>query len=269
MKSKNYTPVFYSCVHCQMVERTNNIDQHYHYHHQHIYPKPAKFEGTCTNCKIQIKGYERKTFCSRSCAASYNNRHSVPTRKYGPAPKDSLSKIERARAKRWTSNIDGPYSPLFNNVCKKCKDKSLGRYSRKYCISHSNLYSYNQRALYCFSFCLSDYPSLFNFALLEEYGMRSKSNPDGVVRDHRISVADAIKQNYDPYYIRHPINCKLMLHRDNSKKHTTSSITYDKLIEEVNEWDQLNPKFTQILSTSTSYESSMVTANCLINMATD
>ena len=99
--------------------------------------------------------------------------------------------------------------------------------------------------------------------------MRSNSNPDGVVRDHRVSVADAIKYNYDPYYIRHPINCKLMLHRDNSKKHTASSITYDKLIEEVDEWDRLNPKYTQILSTSIIYVSSTVTANCLISSATE
>lgn len=61
----------------------------------------------------------------------------------------------------------------------------------------------------------------------------------GVSRDHRVSVSSAIKNNYDPYYITHPINCELMHHIDNVKKHTSSSITYEELIKQVNDYDNL------------------------------
>lgn len=68
--------------------------------------------------------------------------------------------------------------------------------------------------------------------------MRSRDNPNGVTRDHKVSVQEAIRNGYDPYYIRHPINCELMLFRDNAKKHTDSSITYDELIIRVNDYDK-------------------------------
>lgn len=59
----------------------------------------------------------------------------------------------------------------------------------------------------------------------------------GVVRDHRLSVANAIRFNYDAYYIRHPINCQLMLSIDNSRKYTTSSISYADLVMQVDQYE--------------------------------
>lgn len=53
-------------------------------------------------------------------------------------------------------------------------------------------------------------------------------NPNGLSRDHKIN--EAIKNNYDPYYITHPMNCDLISHKQNNKKNTMSSITYEKLI---------------------------------------
>lgn len=244
MRAKNYTPVFYSCIECQQTHRTINLEQHAYQYHQCIYPKPPKIFGNCLHCDKQIRGYNKNKFCNSSCAASYNNTHSNPTRKYGPAPVvgpngESNKELQRIRAseKRWTYNIAGPYSKLYNNVCNHCGDTKLGRNTRKYCDKHVDLYSHNQRGLYWFSFNLADYPELFDFTLLKQHGMRSDTNPSGVVRDHRVSVADAIKYQYDAYYIRHPVNCELMLSLDNSRKYTSSSITYDELIQQVDIWD--------------------------------
>lgn len=69
--------------------------------------------------------------------------------------------------------------------------------------------------------------------------MRSKDNPDGVTRDHKVSVNEAIINGYDSYYIKHPLNCELMLFGDNAKKHTKSSITYEELVEKVKEYDRM------------------------------
>ena len=69
--------------------------------------------------------------------------------------------------------------------------------------------------------------------------MRSKENPNGVTRDHRISVNEAIRNGYDPYYITHPLNCELMLFEENNKKNTKSSLSYIELVRQVKEYDRM------------------------------
>lgn len=189
----------------------------------------------CKNCKVLLP-YEKRynTFCNSSCAATYNNLASDSSRKKGPKPKiDWLVGKERskesARLKRWTSKICGPYSKLIKSHCSVCGIISFGPNWKKFCNDHLEKYSHTQRARYCFTFKLFDYPDLFDFSLLKKYGMRSNSNLNGVVRDHRVSVAEAIKNNYDPYYIKHPLNCELMLHNNNIKKNIKSSLTYIEL----------------------------------------
>jgi hypothetical protein len=56
-------------------------------------------------------------------------------------------------------------------------------------------------------------------------------------RDHKISVYEAIKNNYEPYYITHPINCEIMPWIENNKKKTKSSLKYDDLVRMVDEYD--------------------------------
>jgi len=67
--------------------------------------------------------------------------------------------------------------------------------------------------------------------------MWSYSNTNGLTRDHKISVNEAIRNNYDPYYIKHPLNCELMSWKKNNKKKTKSSITYSKLKQLVDAYD--------------------------------
>jgi hypothetical protein len=197
----------------------------------------------CMHCNLSLPYVKRyNKFCGSSCAATYNNLHSSPDRKRGPTPsvvgttKNERDR-EKARLKRWTINIAGPYSKIYANSCSTCGKVSLQSSYKKFCNEHSDNYSHAQRAKYWFTFSLSDYPDLFDFTLLRNYGMRSASNPYGVVRDHRVSVADSIKHNYDPYYIKHPINCELMLHTDNCKKYTHSSISYTQLKQLVDEYE--------------------------------
>jgi len=201
----------------------------------------------CINCKNVLEYKKRyNKFCDSSCAATFNNLNSSPQRKRGPDPKINLpNKKERqresARLKRWTINISGPYSKIVISKCSVCSSISLGPKWKKYCQSHTKNYSHAQRAKYWFTFKLSDYSNLFDFSLLKKYGMRSSNNLNGVVRDHKVSVADAIKHNYDPYYIKHPLNCELMLHSENSKKRSKSSITYEELKSLVDAYEYGSP----------------------------
>lgn len=81
---------------------------------------------------------------------------------------------------------------------------------RKAGLSHSK-YSHNGRARYWFTINVFKYPKLFDLDSLKNVGFRSKENLNGYTRDHTVNVNEAIKNNYDPYYITHVMNCELML----------------------------------------------------------
>ena len=132
-----------------------------------------------------------------------------------------------------------PFSTLYKCVCKHCGLEWRNRNQKRLCEKHESLYSHEGRAKFWFTFSLSSYPDLFDGDFIRQHGMRSKENPNGVTRDHRVSVNESIQHGYDPYYIKHPINCELMLFSDNTKKNTRSSITYEQLVESVNEYDRM------------------------------
>jgi len=59
----------------------------------------------------------------------------------------------------------------------------------------------------------------------------------GVSRDHLYSVYDGFSNKIDPKILKHPANCRLMIHSENSRKHKTSSITLNELKERIKIWD--------------------------------
>lgn len=76
------------------------------------------------------------------------------------------------------------------------------------------------------------------YELLKAHGMYNKhSNPSGVVRDHRLSIWDGFRMNVDPTLMRHPANCRFLLHKDNAKKSLKSEITLDELMSKIVEWN--------------------------------
>lgn len=72
---------------------------------------------------------------------------------------------------------------------------------------------------------------------LNQFGMWSVKNKNGLSRDHKLSVNDAIRNNYEPYYVRHPLNCEIMSWHDNNKKKTKSSISYGQLKKLVDDYE--------------------------------
>ncbi len=188
----------------------------------------------CLNCHDELP-YEKTIkiknprYCGRSCATSYANK------KRGPRSDETRKKISETANKRngkpFISTINGPYSKIFYCKCAHCKIDFINRRKIKYCSEHSDLYKRNNRNKYAFTFSIGNHPDLFQNSslLLKRHGMWSPTNTQGVTRDHRISVNEAIKNNYDPYYITHPLNCELMPWDQNNKKNTKSSLTYREL----------------------------------------
>ena len=92
-----------------------------------------------------------------------------------------------------------------------------------------------------FKFSIKDYPNEFDFSLLERHGMYKAKNRGnnltGISRDHMVSVMWGFRNNIPPEHIAHPANCRLIVHNDNVSKGDKCSITYEELLERINQWN--------------------------------
>jgi hypothetical protein len=224
--------------------------------HDLKYISDNTMDNECKHCQSLIK--RTQNFCDQSCRTKYTNIRRGPRKettkknisiglaKFNaskPPVNDTLPKYnlkQKNQRPKKEPIIIGPFSKLFMPTCGHCGNKFVNRRSVKYCHAHSDLYKSNNRNRYRFTFSISKYPDLFGSysLLLKTHGMWSPTNTNGLTRDHRVSVNESIKNNYDPYYITHPLNCELMPWNQNMIKRTDSSITYEQLVILVNEYDQ-------------------------------
>lgn len=230
---------------------------------EHI-SKERKYK--CLQCDTEFISKENRRFCSKSCAAKHNNKfRSAESRlkqketllstleakpKLPPKPKKPKlikPKLITERRKKHGLIKDpkiGPNSRIYILKCSHSGELFVSRTITKYSPTYRHLYSREGKAVYKFTFNIYEYPDLFDLSLIEKYGWysvggKSKKpiNKYGCSRDHKVSINDAISNGYDPYYIKHPLNCDLMLHADNKKKHYRSSISYEDLVIAVDEYD--------------------------------
>lgn len=191
----------------------------------------------CKSCSVPLSYEQRQlTFCSQSCGATHNNNE----RDYS-----IYERVKKTWADRRVPKQEpAPHTKLILNTCRHCKIKFVNRYKIGYCKEHIHLHKSLSRSRYYFKFNVFHYPDLFDLNELTRVGFYNAGgnnkrgiNMNGLSRDHRVSVSEAMLNNYDEYYIRHPINCDLMPQNKNSRKHSKSSITYEQLVCEVNEYD--------------------------------
>lgn len=215
--------------------------------------KQITTEKHTRNCKHCLKQYSHRSnvFCSQSCSASYNNTNRTVNRKPKPPTIKQIAKSTRIRL-RTTKQIMvqsfnqpcGPFTLLYYKNCAHCNILFVNDKKRKYCTKCVEKYT-NNRMDYRFQFNVYHYPDLFDIQLLTElgwYAPKGKSgkwNPNGLCRDHKVSVNEAIKNNYDPYYISHVMNCELITQVENNKKKTSSSLSYPELVALVNSYDNM------------------------------
>lgn len=214
----------------------------------------------CLNCNGILPYQSRKKFCNRSCSATFNNkkrdasiyRRQAETikRKF---PKKGKIKVENTIPKKsskprttqkFTVKKDKTYpqSKIFIINCQHCSSKQYKRRKMKYCDQCSYLYKSENRNRYKFTFNVYHYPELFDISLIDKHGWfshggRKNYNPNGITRDHKVSINDAIKNDYDPFYITHVLNCELMPFDKNNKKKSKSSISYEELVRLVDAYE--------------------------------
>lgn len=185
-----------------------------------------------------------------SAAVRAKARVTPPKRTQLTAPqvKKVLSEPPQLRQKRFAirqdrlspAYIEGPYTAIFHSTCAHCGKLSLLRRKAKYCEEHQNLYGREGRYQYAFAFNPFHFPEIFGATLLVQLsrqGFWNPANPKGLTRDHRVSVNEAIKNNYDPFYIKHPLNCELMPWLENNRKNTQSSLPFQDLVKQIDAWE--------------------------------
>lgn len=192
-----------------------------------VHFKKLEIECLCCRKKIFVSSKRsNQRFCSRSC--------SNKMRKISLSARDKISKSLLSSAQRKIK------------ICSHCGNSFTGRL--KYCSDdcriaekRKHLSDYQLYRLKCqFHFSLKDYPSKFDFALIEKYGWyRAKNrgnNLNGISRDHAVSIKFGWLNKISPDIISHPANCVLMRHTENKHKNTNCSLTLEELLEKIKQW---------------------------------
>ena len=205
----------------------------------------------CITCNKEFyPNYSTQKFCSHSCSATYTNTGRIVSKETikklrilcsdnNLYSKTALIKLRNAiSSNRNHPDIWGVYSIVYFRTCIRCKSTFTATNKAFLCDIHKYP---RPRDKYNFQFNIFNYPDLFELELIKKYGFyNSVSNPNGITRDHRVSAMESLQNDYDVYYITHPINCKLMFWDENIKKNSNSSITYEQLVKEVDEYNNFN-----------------------------
>lgn len=204
----------------------------------------------CGNCG-EVLSYEKRhnTYCGNSCSAIIKNKTRVLPSKYNMS-KEGVDSIKKANQDRY-KHLREEYL-MKPKKCKNCEQElSYKKRENVFCdmtckkeYHQENIEKYRRYQLDCrFDFNLADYNEEFNFGLIEEHGWYTPSNSNnpntkGVSRDHIFSVRRGFELGISSEIIKHPANCRLMIHSENIGKGKNCDIGIEELKEKIKEWDK-------------------------------
>lgn len=182
----------------------------------------SPFSGICEMCDCLIGSWYsyRATgkYCSYQCGKA--KRSFTP---HKPC-KNCKGLIPKGRQGKYCSNLCGIHYAQkikFERTLLRFKDISTYRY------------------LCRFAFGLRSFPRLFDFEAIGRFGMyHPVTNPFGVSKDHRYSVRDGFMNEIEPEILAHPVNCRLIFHKDNQRKRAMSVITLEQLKKEITDFER-------------------------------
>lgn len=106
-------------------------------------------------------------------------------------------------------------------------------YEQKYLLN-PELYDIKKYRYKCsFSITPDNITKIKGYDKLEKYGWYSKTNPKGVVKDHRVSIKYGYDNNISPEIIGHLGNCEFLTYNENSIKSNKCSITLKELKKQI------------------------------------
>lgn len=212
----------------------------------------------CDECnKALIFNKRSNKFCSRSCSAMHNNRLRIKSgwqlsSNSRKQISEKLSKRSYTEPQDVETNCLGcgtkfTYLKVRNKERKYCSKSCSAKYSLTHVRKRKEARLLrtplaNYRSDCAFKFSLNDYPEEFNFSLIEKYGWykpkNKGDNPNGISRDHIVSVKYGFNNGINPEIISHPANCQLLRHNDNVSKYTSCTISIEELLEKIKLWNK-------------------------------
>ena len=196
---------------------------------------------TCDHVKHQ------KKYCSDECARS--RKQTAET---------------KVKIREKLNSYCEAHEKSLNNLVIKCEYCSklfkTRKRNQRFCSGvcsiasrrNSELFDdYQMYKRFCkFRFALQSFPDEFDFDLIRKHGWylpkNKGNNLHGVSRDHMISIKYGWLNQISPEIISHPANCKLLLHSDNIRKYTGSSMKLEDLVIRIETWEVKYGKFTPL-----------------------
>lgn len=218
----------------------------------------------CLECKcaiawgVTLNGPAK--FCGHSCATKFNNR--LRSKESRQKQTETLKNTIRERGVTITKSQDGsntkktvvlklkyPYTPITWKTCPLTgKPYHTRRMGKQNC--RQSPYLADIKTIYyklCrFKFNVYKMPEIFDLDLLDKFGWytcpgkkRAKyaKNVNGVSRDHLYSVSIGMSNKIHPLILSHPVNCQLLQHKDNKRKHNDCAITLEELVSRIQAFD--------------------------------
>lgn len=184
---------------------------------------------TCLNCGDEFDGLisHNRKFCNSSCAAMFNNKGRVVSEEQKQKVREKLIKPKKEKITE-------------SKICRFCKESKVIEKHKLICDNCKTKFYKFYKPLCVFDFNIKQYVEKFDLTIVNEYGWYSPKNKGnnlgGVSKDHMYSVREGFINGVDPEIIKHPANCKLLLHSENNKKNYSCSITLDELKERIKNW---------------------------------
>jgi len=211
-----------------------------------------RFEIKCLNCNklITTTAKQNKKFCNHSCSTIFNNKHKsyVFGKKMLKCSECGIDVEVDKRAGTCSCivckeklNRERYEQRIGLKKCKSCGQVNSKKYTI-YCDECRYTYYELYRPSCKFKFNPLSFPEWLDCDLILKHGRYSPSNKGnnlkGVSLDHMYSVKDGFINNISPDIISHPANCKIMVHNENSSKHSNSSISIDELLLRIENFNE-------------------------------
>ena len=190
--------------------------------------------------------YPRKKFATRKLASLYLNKNSADITYHDIELLKNYLNIELHTNNLSPAQIAiklGHSTPhihhIIHGIGLKTKDVKTAVNNTKRqlgLIRTDEKYTYYKECE--FNLTRAEMEKIPGFYLLLENGIfHPVKNPNGAVKDHILSRAEAYQHGYDPAHIRHPANCRFITNMENLKKSSSSDITYEELLKRISNWE--------------------------------
>jgi len=128
---------------------------------------------------------------------------------------------------------------------KSVKDSVINYYRKQGRLNTNEKFLYRKSCE--FSFDPYKYKNIPGYELLLDKGIYSAvGNPNGVCRDHMLSVEYGWRNKIDPKIIAHPANCQFIGNIDNIKKGSSSCLSLKLLKTRIKNWKKQNYDFVYL-----------------------